>query len=541
MSGAPSLFEHIRSHVREDGLDAAGLPLPGQSIAPGWAPGAQEHLRRAHVGPRDVGAAVGAMASAVNLVLHGGPNPAGRLDAVFAEHGSLEAADGLGAAVADLSDEGDWVGLYTALRVVAETSAESNAVKMAVVLLGRFRNPRDRDLYFVLAHHPEFSLYATVALAALDVERPEDALLELLPRVRGWAKADTIELLTQFTASAEVREALLRRGTSLGGGLMGYVALPLAQGLPLGDVLADPTLEPEDLDGAARLLARLARDAASEGYTGTLAHLPGALHVVGTFLARIQQAVPTVDTVEALVAIRRFLAGPTLEEEASGERMILRSMVTEELDSGDNAGALRSALEAHPGSAAASRAAKLAGELEFAALLPGVLSHLDALPADAGAIRAAWALDAEAAADTLLELWPALQEAGAPHAPRDKRTLGPELPRTMARAAIAGGAGLVARTAALPIIHLAQLDPEPDVRSAAIVACLDLAPNMLDELARENLLALLGDPAPVVAAAAAGACGVLALTRAKDRLASLAAAHPEEMVRQAATRSLDAL
>jgi hypothetical protein len=44
-----------------------------------------------------------------------------------------------------------------------------------------------------------------------------------------------------------------------------------------------------------------------------------------------------------------------------------------------------------------------------------------------------------------------------------------------------------------------------------------------------------------VAAAAAGACGPLQLTAARDRLASLAAGHPEEMVRQAAKRSLDAL
>ena len=34
---------------------------------------------------------------------------------------------------------------------------------------GRFRNPGDRELFFTLAHHPEFSLYATVALATLDV------------------------------------------------------------------------------------------------------------------------------------------------------------------------------------------------------------------------------------------------------------------------------------------------------------------------------------------------------------------------------------
>ena len=37
------------------------------------------------------------------------------------------------------------------------------------------------------------------------------------------------------------------------------------------------------------------------------------------------------------------------------------------------------------------------------------------------------------------------------------------------------------------------------------------------------------------------ACGPLGLTASRDRLASLSAGHPEEMVRQAAARSLEAL
>jgi hypothetical protein len=319
------------------------------------------------------------------------------------------------------------------------------------------------------------------------------------------------------------------------------VALPLAQGLPLGDVLADPTIDPEDLDGAARLLARLARDATGNGPAGNLAHLPAPLQTINAFLARLQQAAPTVDTVDALVAVQEFLAGPALEEEASGERSHLRSAVAEELDSGDNTTALEQALTQRPGGAAASHAAKLAGELELGELLPAVLRHCEALPEDAGAIRAAWHLGADDAADTLLALWDRLDPGGDDAGPRDKRTLGPGLAATMARAALVGGAGMAARTGALRVIHRAQTDPEPDVRSAAVVACLDLSPNMLDELARANLVELLGDPAPVVAAAAAGACGPLQLTAARDRLASLAAGHPEEMVRQAAKRSLDAL
>lgn len=542
MSGADSIYTHIQDHLSERGLEVAGLQLPGQSSAAGWAPGTEEHLRRVHVGPRDVSVAVEAMRTTVRAMLAGLlPDPVTAMRASFAEHGSLEAADGLGVAVSELGDDGDWVGLYTVLRAVAETATEPGAVKMAISLLGRFRNVRDRDLFFTLAHHPEFSLYSAVALASLDVERPQDALLELLPRTQGWAQADVIEMLTRFTESAEVREALLRIGTRIGGGLASYMALPLAQGLPLGDVLSDPTLEPEDLDGAARVLSRLARDAMGSGPAGNLSHLPAPLQVIGAFLARIREALPTVDTVEALAAIRVFLDGPALEEEASGERVTLRSVVAEELESGDNAGALRAALTEHPGTAVAAQAAKLAGELELAELLPEVLNHLDALPADAGAIRTAWALDAEAAADTLLELWGRVSDEGTDDSPRDKRTLGPGLARTMARAAIVGGAGTVARTRALRVIHLAQRDPEPDVRSAAVVSCLDLSPNMLDELARENLIALLGDPAPVVAAAAAGACGPLRITAAHERLASLAAAHPEEMVRQAAKRSLDLL
>ena len=53
-----SPYEHIRAHLTESGLGVEGYSLPGQSSAPGWAPGAQEHLRRAHVGPRDVETAV---------------------------------------------------------------------------------------------------------------------------------------------------------------------------------------------------------------------------------------------------------------------------------------------------------------------------------------------------------------------------------------------------------------------------------------------------------------------------------------------------
>ena len=97
-------------------------------------------------------------------------------------------------------------------------------------------------------------------------------------------------MLCRFGGEPDVRTALLRDGTRLPPGLASYVALPLAQGLPLAEVLADTTPEPEDLHGAARLLATLAEAAVEDQHAGSLDHLAGALPLVESFLSLVNDA-----------------------------------------------------------------------------------------------------------------------------------------------------------------------------------------------------------------------------------------------------------
>lgn len=259
----PSLYQHILAHIRpgETGLAPGGEDLPDRELVEAgqpirWAPGALDGV----FGHHTEGVEPEVTAHEILEALRGFTRKAsaGRAAVLYdllSDSTAIEYVDYLLSAV--LGDERlPQDRLRETARWIATGAPDREAVKIAVALLGLFRDTDDHGLLLALGRHEELTLYAAVALGN-SVERPERTLWQLARHVNGWGRIQVVERMMGAT-DPEIAAWLLREGYR-NSVLYEYTALTCAVAGDLAGALGCPDPDDELLTGAGEILAALLR------------------------------------------------------------------------------------------------------------------------------------------------------------------------------------------------------------------------------------------------------------------------------------------
>lgn len=266
----PSIYEHVIGFLPEGtgSMDDGGRILPDEERlrAAGelpWAPGARDGVLSHHEGgePDDADAEE-VMGAIQDVVLDCGRGWVWRLYGEVCERPALRYVDPLVRALA-ADDEISEERLYRVGRWLATQSADREAVKAGIAVLGLFRSRQGREILEQLGRHDEFSLYAGVALSNTSDESDE-AVWDLARAVHGWGRIHLVERLVE-TDDPRIKAWLVREGYR-NSVLIDYLAHACATAGDLRGALDQPTVTADGdlLRGAGDLIEALF-DAVHEG------------------------------------------------------------------------------------------------------------------------------------------------------------------------------------------------------------------------------------------------------------------------------------
>jgi hypothetical protein len=279
-------------------------------------------VRASHFGLTPAVDDADAVAAAVADLVTSPPDPdaALRLHDRLAEGDALRTADSLGSALRELRPPRSRVAVLA--RWLARNGTRREAVKTALVLLGLAGDDRDTPLLLDLGSLDEFTLFAAVALRRTRPD-PGPALLDLARSVTGWGRIHAVRRL-RGTTDAEVRGWLLRDGFR-NGVMDEYLAHQAATDGGLADALAAPEADPALLEGAAGILAALARS--DGGPAPGMPDYPDAVPALDRFADHAARAPATLGLLVPVLTLRRYLDPPPERlgwDPATAERLSAR-------------------------------------------------------------------------------------------------------------------------------------------------------------------------------------------------------------------------
>jgi hypothetical protein len=302
--GRPSIYEHIRAHLADRGLDEAGETLPDEheleEFDLRWAPGALEGaFTRLGGSEEDEELVAEVHAALVEFADRPGGKSRARVRRAFGRAEPRTHVDGVLARLQSFPPR-DLDRLYSEMRAIAVDSGRRQEVKFALAVLGGFGRAEDADLLRTFARHEEFTVYAAIALAHV-VEEPVTEWLELCRHVDGWGRVELVELLVR-EPRADACAYLLREGfrNSI---MYGYTAQIVAEHCDLAGALER---EPDDalVTGAREILSTLAEDAWG-GPAGGLLDYQDGRRAAERLLELLEPA--DLDDYLAIDSLREFL------------------------------------------------------------------------------------------------------------------------------------------------------------------------------------------------------------------------------------------
>ena len=186
-------------------------------------------------------------------------------------------------------------------------SVHRQPVKLGLTILGSFADRASLPLFRLLGLHDEFTLYCAAGLANV-AEAPEKELWELAQRVYGCGRTLVIQRLDR-TIDPQIKNWILRNGHS---GLRKVTApdIELAYDCAriggLGDALAATEVDDELLAAAGDIIEGLV------GPMGKIEKLPAGAAIIEAYLRHLHPRASTLRECVIVAAIRDFLR-PTRE------------------------------------------------------------------------------------------------------------------------------------------------------------------------------------------------------------------------------------
>lgn len=303
----PSIYEHVERTIGPKAagtLKHTGPDLPDEPAEPEggirFAAGARDGVFGHHVGG---GSAADVARTAHGLLVRVVTKRAAKdfnvLYAYLVEHSTLEYVDELNEAIVRGSRPD--VASYAALaRHLLRRAADREVVKFAIDLIGVFGGPEDHESLLTIGAHDEFTLFAVVALG--NTGGGETAVWEMAKRAAGWGRVQCIERLDHEIENEELKRWLLREGYK-NDVMTEYTASVCAMRGGLLAALSDDHPDGELIDGAAEILAALARGGPREAMAG----YPDGYGAAMRFLEVVEDArSPKVSWLLAACDLERF-------------------------------------------------------------------------------------------------------------------------------------------------------------------------------------------------------------------------------------------
>lgn len=266
-----SIYWHLANHIEEDslGLKNGGEELPDESHIRGdnqitWAAGALDSLLGSSAEGADADRQISTLYEALNDLteessdknlirfyeLASGENVIGSVDRLLEK------------IVSDPPRHQD--NLHTIARWFAMEAADREIVKLAISILGLFRDENDLELLMTLGRHEEFTLFVAVAIQNSEAD-VDNRLWKLAQHVRGWGRVNIIDRLAA-TDDSYIKDWLLREGYQ-NEIMLEYTALICARAGELHRRLVEKDIDDEIVNSARDVLsAILSGSGPAEGY-----------------------------------------------------------------------------------------------------------------------------------------------------------------------------------------------------------------------------------------------------------------------------------
>ena len=304
--GSPSIYEHIKSHLRPDvpGLSEGFELLPDEerlerSSDIRWAAGAMDGILTHHWGGADeendkkllklvqaywTTPTLKNKVDLYNLVVK--TNVVGIIDQFIKGLAQQESVN---------HDR-----LYDLARSFATEASDREPVKFGLAILGLYEQPDDLEVFRTLGRHDEFTLFCAVALSNFG-DNGEVELCELAKNVDGWGRIQTVERLAG-TENADIKEWMLREGykNSI---MYEYLAYTCATSGGLLGALSQETVDQELLTASGEIIEALIMGGPAESIDD---YDDGAI-AVDLYLDHIQQHGQNISQFLAVASIRDFL------------------------------------------------------------------------------------------------------------------------------------------------------------------------------------------------------------------------------------------
>jgi len=191
--------------------------------------------------------------------------------------------------------------VYELGHFLAVEAADREPVKLGIALLGVFAQPADREVFFTLGSHDEFSLFAAVALSRFPTAEAD--MWQLARSVHGWGRVHTVERLAK-TQNEAIKAWLLREGFR-NKVMNEYLAMICARGGELAKALADSKIDEALFEGAGEILEALINGGPAPG----IESYEEAPTAVGNYLAHAERMASTIHHHSALAKVKRYLRG----------------------------------------------------------------------------------------------------------------------------------------------------------------------------------------------------------------------------------------
>ena len=392
---------------------------------------------------------------------------------------------------------------------LARNSHDYEGVKWGIAVGGIFLAREElRDL-LLFARHGEFSLYTSHVLIRESERHPEfkQHLIALLPVCRQWAVIRVIDYVVadkELIADLGNQEKVLVFGMENNDGIPMEVAFTIAKFIDVPFFL-DQARDNRRVRTAVILLFESLLTEPQP--LGGIHDLNDGRNLFERYLSLVQTAAPDFEVLRALHGIELFLKD---EDRAWVDREQLLDKVKKIYDSILKPDILRAGLWEDRNR---WLACKIIKEMELSDLLPDIVNCFKAKP-DRAVMDAMGCIGAAEQLEMLLQQIPAIVDLGArENVPRSKINIhGAQGAANMDYALIVRYLGRLGTPEAVRQIKTAAEDYDPQVRSAAMAAIVDLPPDRVDDRLKRQIMDCLADSPPYLVEAAEKAAARLGIS-----------------------------
>ncbi|MCK6476456.1 MAG: hypothetical protein L6Q35_06460 [Phycisphaerales bacterium] len=314
----PSVYSHIERRLDPSSgrLAVPGTELPDEpATADGeirFSAGARDGVSTHGFGNTNAqDAAQVVFAQLVRTVKRRDPRTFNVLHGYLLEHPALSYIDELNPLLVGLVEKlgGD---LAAFGRYLLRNAADREVVKFAINLVGVFGGVEDHSALLTIGSHDEFTLFAVVAIG--HAGGGLRSIWELAKRVDGWGRIQCVERLDEDAVDLEIRSWLLTEGYK-NSVMTEYTAAICARRGGLKEALESEVFDRRLIDGAAEILAALARGTPGEGMEG----YTESARATERFLAIVDlHESPSVHWLLAARDIERFVQWASRNDETVG-------------------------------------------------------------------------------------------------------------------------------------------------------------------------------------------------------------------------------